>query len=217
MNDRRPAYAGRVKYDESTARRYQVRKQGKHQAELRLIDRAFVLIPKGQRVLDMPCGGGRVTVHLARQGYVMTAADLSDSMIRIARETLAEHRLPVPVEKQDIEQMTLADRSFDAIISFRLFHHFPTREIRQRAVNELCRVARSYVALSYLSPLSATSARRRLRAALGGKRSDKHTTPLREVKGYFEQAGFHLVKDFAQCRFIHTLHLALFRRVGGRP
>ena len=52
---------------------------------------------------------------------------------------------------------------------------------------------------------------------MGGKRSDKHTTTLREVKGYFEQAGFQLVKDCAQWRFIHTLHLALFQRVGGRP
>ena len=97
----------------------------------------------------MPCGGGRVTSHLARQGYVMTAADLSDSMIRIAQETLAEQGFPVTIEKQDIERMTFADRSFDSIISFRLFHHFPTREIRQRRGEELCRVARSYVAPSY--------------------------------------------------------------------
>lgn len=214
MNDRTPAYVGRVKYDQKAAQRYQVRRQGKHRAELRLIDRAFALIPKTQRVLDVPCGGGRVTLHLARQGYVMAAADLSDSMIQIARETFAKHGLAVTVEKQDVEQMTFADRSFDAIISFRLFHHFPTREIRQRAVSELCRVARSYVALSYSSPASVTSVRRWLWAALGGERSDKCPTPLREVEGYFASAGFQLVRDFAQLRYVHTLHLALFRRAG---
>jgi hypothetical protein len=56
--------------------------------------------------------------------------------------------------------------------------------------------------------------KRRLRAAVGGKKSDKHTTPLREVEGYFAAAGFGLVRDFAQLRLIHTLHLALFERVG---
>jgi hypothetical protein len=48
---------------------------------------------------------------------------------------------------------------------------------------------------------------------MGGKKSDKHTTPLSEVRRYFENAGFRLVRDFAQLRLIHTLHLALFERV----
>lgn len=213
MRNEKPAYLGRVKYNDQTAQQYQVRKQGKHRAEMRLIDRAFALVPKSCRVLDLPCGGGRVAVHLARQGYDVVAADLSDSMVRIARDTMAKHGLPVLVEQQDIERLTFADRSFDAIVSFRLFHHFPNRDIRRCVVNEMCRVARSYVALSYFSPWSVTSVKRRLTAALGGRKSDKHATPLSEVAEYFTAAGFGLVRDFARLRLIHTLHLALFKRV----
>jgi hypothetical protein len=79
-------------------------------------------------------------------------------------------------------------------------------------VTELCRVARQYVALSYFSPASVTSVKRQIRAAIGGRRSDKHPTPLSEVQGYFTKAGFRLVKDFAQMPLIHTLHLAVFER-----
>lgn len=214
MSEPSAAYRGRTKYDEKTARKYQVRKEGKHLAEMRMVDRAFALVPMSHCVLDVPCGGGRVTLHLAKKGYAVSAADLSDSMIEITRELVAKNHLNCSVEKQDIEQLSFADRSFDTVISFRLFHHFPTPEIRQRAASELCRVARKYVALSYFSPLSVTSARRTLRSALGGKKSEKHPTPLREVQRYFETAGFRLVKDFAQMPLIHTMHLALFERVG---
>lgn len=212
MTEQQVAYRGRVKYNEKTARKYQVRKEGKHLAEMRLVDRAFKLIPKSHRVLDLPCGGGRVTVHLAKQGYDLSSADLSESMLAITRENVAKNGFKCPVERQDIEKLTYGDRAFDTVVSFRLFHHFPNPEIRQRAVTELCRVAKQFVALSYFSPASVTSVKRGLRAAMGGRKSDKHPTPLSEVKKYFVKAGFKLVKDFAQLPIIHTLHLAVFER-----
>ena len=179
---------------------------------MRLIDRAFKEIPKRHIVLDLPCGGGRATVHLAQQGYAVGAADLSDAMLDIAREKLGKLKMVLFVQKQDVEALTFAERSFDTILCFRLFHHFPTQDIRRRAVNELCRVAREYVAISYFSPASVTSLKRAFRARFGGKPSQKHATPLSEVRGYFEDCGFRLVKDFAQFPLVHTMHLALFAR-----
>lgn len=214
MTQQKAAYLGRVKYDEKTARQYQVRKAGKHNAEMRMVDRAFKLVPKTHRVLDCPCGGGRVTLHLGKKGYDMSAGDLSDAMLQITKENTEKAGLKVPVQKADIEKLAFGDKQFDTIISFRLFHHFPAPDIRQRAVTELCRVARKYVAMSYFSPASVTSVQRKIRAALGGRKSQKHSTPLSEVEGYFTKAGFKLVKDFAQLPLVHTMHLALFERVG---
>jgi len=210
-NDKLPTYNGRVKYTPEKARAYQVRAERKEKAELRLVERAFAIIPRGQ-VLDAPCGGGRVTMMLAGLGYKMTAADLSDAMLEITREKITANGLKIPVEKQDLEHLTYPDHHFDAIISFRLFHHFPNDEIRQRVVTELCRVAKGFVALSYFSPYSYTSLDRKWRAARGGRKSQKHSTSLREVKSYFEKCGFELVRDFARLNLIHTLHLAVFRR-----
>jgi 2-polyprenyl-3-methyl-5-hydroxy-6-metoxy-1,4-benzoquinol methylase len=212
MTESAVAYRGKIKYDQKTARKYQERKPAKHRAEMRLLDRAFALIPKTHRVLDVPCGGGRVAIHLANRGYNVSCADLSEAMIEIARENIANNRLSCPVERQDIEQLTYPDCRFDTIVCFRLFHHFPNAEIRQRVVSELCRVAARNVVLSYFSPYSYTTAKRRLRAALGGKKSEKHATALAEVEGYFQNAGFRLVKDFAQMPLIHTLHVAVFER-----
>jgi cyclopropane fatty-acyl-phospholipid synthase-like methyltransferase len=205
------AYPARTFYTPDKASQYQKRKASKDRAEMELVGRAFKLIPRG-RVLDAPCGGGRVSLLLAKRGYQMTSADLSDSMIRIARESMRDAGLDIPVEQQDVERLTYGDRSFDAVVCFRLFHHFPNAEIRQRAVRELCRVADRFVAVSYFSPYSFTSVQRRLRALRGGRKSHKHQTTLNEVKGYFDQAGFRLVKNFARCQFIHTLHMAVFER-----
>jgi ubiquinone/menaquinone biosynthesis C-methylase UbiE len=206
------SYRARTQYDEKQSLKYQQRKPGKHHAEMRLIDRAFAMIPKTHRVLDVPCGGGRVAIHLARQGYKVSVVDLSDAMIEIALENFAKEGLSCSVEKQDVEQLTLPDRSFDAIVSFRLFHHFPSTEIRQRVVSELCRVAAQFVVLSYFSPRSVTSLKRKIT----GRESHRYATPLAEVAGYFEACGFRLVKDFAQLPVVHTLHLAVFERVKDR-
>ena len=206
------SYRARTQYDDKQSLKYQQRKPGKHRAEMRLIDSAFALIPKTHRVLDAPCGGGRVAIHLARQGYAVTAADLSDSMIEIARQNLAQEGLACPVEKQDLERSMLPDRAFDSVVCFRLFHHFPSAEIRQRVVSELCRVAAQFVVLSYFSPRSVTSLKRKIT----GRESHRYATPLAEVAGYFEACGFRLVKDFAQLPVVHTLHLAVFERVKDR-
>jgi ubiquinone/menaquinone biosynthesis C-methylase UbiE len=213
-NSSNSQYRGRSKYNESTARSYEEqRPDAKHAAEMRLIDRALAYIPTSHRVLDAPCGGGRVTAHLARKNYAVSAADLSESMLEIARANLAAQGLACKVEKQDLEQMTLPDRSFDTVLSFRLFHHFPEPGIRQKVISELCRVADRYVVLSYFSPFSVTSFKRRLRELRGGRKSEKYSTSLREIDLYFQQAGFRLVKDFARFPLLHTLHLAIFERI----
>ena len=202
----------RKHYSQQGSERYQHRKLGKHQAELRLVDRALALIPQSHQVLDCPCGGGRLTVHLAQRGYTVTGADVSEDMVRIAHEKVAENQLACPIGVQDLEKLTYADGDFDTLICFRLFHHFPDAEIRRRVINELCRVAGHNVVLSYFSPVSYTSVVRKLRAAAGGRKPAKYATSLREVSGYFQSNGFKLVQDFAQMPILHTLHLAVFER-----
>ena len=210
-SDQPVEYSGRVRYTEKKSRDYQKRSQARDKAELRLIERAFRGLPKG-RVLDVPCGGGRVSEFLAQQGHALTAADLSGPMREIAREKFRLAGLNIPVLEEDVEKLTCAPASFDTVICFRLFHHFPNPAIRRRAVLELCRVARSHVALSYFSPASFSALERGWRAFRSGRPPHKFATPLSELEGYFREGGFVLLRDYAQLPFFHTLHLAVFRR-----
>lgn len=214
MTEEKTPYKAKFKYDEKIARRYFDRNPKRHIPEMRLVERAFAHIPKTHRVLDAPCGGGRVTVLLAKSGYDVRSADISDAMMQGARENIRENGLNCSVEKQDLEKMTFPDASFDTIVCFRLFHHLPEVAIRRRIVKELCRVASKNVVMSYFNPLSLGAVDIKFRAWRRGKHRPEYDTPLREVKSYFKENGFRLVEDFAQKRFIQYLHLAVFERIG---
>jgi SAM-dependent methyltransferase len=45
-----------------------------------------VHLPRGGRALDLACGSGATTVHLARRGFVVDALDVSGEALRIVRE-----------------------------------------------------------------------------------------------------------------------------------
>lgn len=202
-------YRAKTNYTEEKARGYANRDARRNVPELQLVERAFRLIPPG-RVLDVPCGGGRVTVLLSQLGYDMSAADYAEPMREITRETLAAKGLNLPVFKEDIENLSQADRSFDAVVCFRFFHHLPSEQLRRKVVGELCRVARLHVAMSYFNPKTLRALEQKLRR-LRGKKLSVFNTPLAEVTAYFEANGFKLVKNFP-LDAINNLHLAVFAR-----
>lgn len=201
------AYSARVRYSEKTSELYLRRNPRRHRAEMQLLARVFGQVPQGS-VLDIPSGGGRVGIFLAQQGYQVTCADYSQAMVDITRREAGDG---IAVDRQDIEAMTYPDGAFDTVVCFRLFHHFPDRGIRARAVREMCRVARERVALSYFSPFAFSALERKVRGLIKGRQS-KFATSLGEVRRYFEACGFQLERDFGQIPLVQTLHMGLFAR-----
>ena len=106
-------------------------------AQGRLLARAD--LRAGERVLDIACGTGVVTFEAAAavgsSGSVM-GTDLSDEMIRIARErTPGAH---VRFERMDAEELALGDGSFDAALCALGLMYVPDP---RRAIREMRRVA----------------------------------------------------------------------------
>ena len=210
MHKNDAAYRARVRYSKDTAEKYQGRSPRRDRAEMQLIARVFADV-ESNTVLDIASGGGRVGLFLAEKGYQVTCADYSEAMVDIARRAAQEAGAAIAVDRQDIEAMTYADAAFDTVICFRLFHHFPDRRIRARAVQEMCRVARERVALSYFSPFAFSAIERKVRGWVKGNHS-KYSTSLSEVREYFARCGFHLLHDFGQTPLLNTLHVGLFER-----
>jgi ubiquinone/menaquinone biosynthesis C-methylase UbiE len=134
-------------------------------------------------------------------------------MLELAREAVCAAKLSFPVFKADVENLGLADQQFESILCFRLFHHFPEAAIRRRVVAEICRIAEKHVAISYFSPYSFSSLKRELGKRFLGRKIKKHSNALSEMDGYFNAQGFARVQDFPLLNFIHTLHIALYRRI----
>ena len=93
----------------------------------------------GERVLDVACGTGAVSFAAAAAvgsaGSVL-GTDLSDSMIRIARERTRDAH--VRFERMDAEELGLADASFDVVLCALGLMYVPDP---RRAVAEMRRVA----------------------------------------------------------------------------
>jgi SAM-dependent methyltransferase len=89
------------------------------------------------RLLEVGSGIGVDSIQLARCGFDVTAVDLTDNAIRVARE-FAQHRgVTIDFRLGNAEQLDFPDESFDAVYSFGVLHHTPDIE---QAVSEVRRV-----------------------------------------------------------------------------
>ena len=70
-----------------------------------------------ERVLDLCCGTGSLTLELGRRGYRMTGVDLSEEMLAQAEEKCREAGLEVPFFHQDMSELRLPG-GVDACVCF---------------------------------------------------------------------------------------------------
>lgn len=207
-----PDYRERIKHDVGKAEKYTRRKGHKHKAEMDLIERGMALTEKVRTVLDAPCGVGRATIWFAQQGYEATGIDLGEGAVEVARRNAEEAGVSPRIEIADINEVPFGERAFDAVLCFRLLHHFPTADIRGPFMDAIASTADKYVLISYLSPWSPTSIRRRVKRALFGKPIIQNPTALAEIRERFQSNGFEMVKDMGRSGIGHSLRLAVFRR-----
>ena len=72
---------------------------------LRFWEESGMLFP-GARVLDIGCGVGKYGSYLAELGYDVTLTDISENMLRHARENMAKYRTPWAVYCCDFNEVT---------------------------------------------------------------------------------------------------------------
>lgn len=71
----------------------------------------------GKTLLDVACGTGNVTLPLVQKGYDVTGIDLSEEMLTVAQQKLAEAGYIVPFYQQDMRELELPQQ-FDCITIF---------------------------------------------------------------------------------------------------
>ena len=93
---------------------------------------------RGQRVLEIGCGPGKLLADMVRAGYTCAAVDRSPQMVAAARDELRRQRLSsreTPISQADVQHLPFLGESFDTVVST-----FPTEYIYQPSA--LCEVAR---------------------------------------------------------------------------
>lgn len=177
-SDREAHRKVRELYDDAgSARAYSTKFSGtdKSQREQACIARAFADVPRGSKVLHLPCGAGRMTTFLVGLGFDVTAADLSADMVRLAREKCVaefgeeETAARLNFAVMDILDIPLPDDTFDAVLCNRLLHHYPTAALRRGALSELARVTRGPVVASFFSNFALDSLKFHVLKAVSGR------------------------------------------------
>lgn len=85
-------------------------------AEMGFIQRALGL-PTGAKVLDVPCGGGRLSLELASFGYRVTGVDQSPQLVEAARMSADSRKLTVRWQQCDMRDISW-DEEFDGAVCF---------------------------------------------------------------------------------------------------
>ena len=90
---------------------------------------------KGKKVLEIGCGIGTDTMNFARAGAKVTAVDLSEESLSVARKRAEVLGLDIKFYQADAEQLSnvVPVEEYDLVYSFGVIHHTPHPEnvIRQ--------------------------------------------------------------------------------------
>lgn len=161
------------------------------QKEYRLLQQLLGSQPRSELLLDLPCGGGRLSGQLAGFTDVMVEADIGMGQLLYAREHYqgTEERFWMTASGFHIP---LQDESMDGVVCCRLCHHLPTAEERERLLSELLRVSRRFVIMTYFDYHSVKNTLRRMRRPFDGQ-PPKMTMTTERVRELARQHGAELV------------------------
>ncbi|KPL01587.1 MAG: hypothetical protein AMJ90_07530 [candidate division Zixibacteria bacterium SM23_73_2] len=97
--------------------------------------------PKAKRILDVPCGDGRISLGLLTKGYAVTGVDISPGYIKKANsEVKGNNKAQFLIG--DMRELRF-DREFDAVVnwfgSFGYFDDETNEKVLQRFINALAK------------------------------------------------------------------------------
>jgi SAM-dependent methyltransferase len=96
--------------------------------------------PKSLRVLEIGCGIGRMTRHLAARFGEVCGVDVSAEMIRLGRDKLRDCENVKLFETNGMDFEGFPDNCFDLIISLHVFQHCPEKRVVSSSVKDGYRV-----------------------------------------------------------------------------
>ena len=74
--------------------------------------------------MDLACGAGRHSILFAKNGFDVTAVDISDNLLNVARKTAEEFKLNINFIKNDLRKLDLTDKFHLIINLFTSFGYF---------------------------------------------------------------------------------------------
>jgi SAM-dependent methyltransferase len=185
-----------------------------HRRERRILQRILRRAEGTGWVLDIPCGYGRLSGLLLEQGFKVVGCDLSLSMVKkaLTRFPSGEGRHRVVVGDA-VRGLPFQADSFVGVVCIRLFHHLHEKRDRETALQELGRLARDFVVVSYYRRNALHAAQRRIRRRLKPSQASIRMVSRADFLASVDNAGMEVVVETALLSGLHAQHFVLLRAV----
>jgi SAM-dependent methyltransferase len=99
------------------------------------VDRILRGLDKGwlatARTLEIGCGAGRMTEFLLPRVGTLTAIDVSEEMVELARRRLGERENLQLLLTSGVDLSPFGDGAFDLVLTYVVFHHVPKSIVRE--------------------------------------------------------------------------------------
>jgi len=167
------------------------------------------------KILDMPCGTGRMTHFLLEQGHYVVGADVSREMMRVARTKIIEGNTFGGFHQSDAAALCFKDDSFDCVVSVRFMGHIP-KDARIKILAEFHRISR-YAVIEYSIKSRVAMLRRQVDHYLGTglplpQRWPWHIFERQELYSELEEAGFRVINKWPKMYHLSDSWYVLLQR-----
>lgn len=171
-----------VKYEE------QFHKRVSNRRERRLLEEILDEVGRQERILDVPCGAGRLSDVLSQYGEKVCEVDYSFEMVKLCRHN-ARNYTPLPAAASAFD-LPFRNETFGLVASIRLSHHIPDRAGRVAHLKELLRVSHRFVLVTFFEEASLKNRMRNLKRRFVPSTRQKLTLKQAEVADVAREAGF---------------------------
>lgn len=155
---------------------------------------AVAELKPGERVLDVGCGPGSLTIPAAKavgkEGRV-AGIDASPEMIEVARRKAAKERMEIDFQVAPIEALPFGDGEFDVVLSSLMLHHLPD-EVKAQGLGEVRRVLKPGGRLIAIDIAGGHGPLTFLMGVFGHKLPRDYAEQLQEM---MRTAGFETVEE----------------------
>jgi ubiquinone/menaquinone biosynthesis C-methylase UbiE len=150
-----------------------------------------------RKIIDIPCGTGKLAPVFARLGCEVICADISQEMLALAKESFARsactkvHFVQCDAEQASVQISTTSD----VLVSLRIMHRVPTT-VRRKMLREFASLA-EYAVISYGIETKYHRFRRLVRGLLfGGDSSSLCFASIDEVEAELAEDFDILAQDW---------------------